>query len=178
MKITSKFFLFCTAASFLFFSCDKNDNNNNNETVSQQDQNFISQTALANTAEVQAGQLASTTADSSIIQMFAQQMVSDHTTAQSDLKTLGNTVNVAVPDSVDSMHASLIDTLKTLTGRAFDSVYITRQIADHQTVISSFQQEISTGNKSDVINYANKYLPKLQMHLQMADSIATLMNFK
>jgi putative membrane protein len=175
---TSKNFLLCLAASFLFFSCDKNNNDNNNETVSSQDKTFISQTALANTAEVQAGQLASTTADSSVIQMFAQQMVSDHTTAQTDLKTLGNTVNVAVPDSVDSAHASLMDTLKTLTGRTFDSVYITSQIADHRAVISSFQQEISSGNRSEVINYANKYLPKLQMHLQMADSIATIMNFK
>jgi putative membrane protein len=178
MKITSKNFLLCIAASFLIFSCDKNNNNNNNETVSQQDQTFISQTALTNTAEVQAGQLASTTADSTIIQMFGQQMVSDHTTAQTDLKTLGSSVNVAVPDSLDSAHSSLIDTLKTLTGRAFDSVYITHQIADHQAAISSFQQEINSGNKSDVINYANKYLPKLQLHLEMADSIATIMNFK
>jgi putative membrane protein len=178
MKITSKNFLLSVAASFLIFSCDKNNDNNNNETVSAQDQAFISQAALANTAEVQAGQVASTTADSSVIQMFAQQMVSDHTTAQTDLKTLGNTVNVAVPDSLDSMHSSLLDTLKTLTGRAFDSVYITSQITDHQSAISSFQQEISSGNKSDVINYANKYLPKLQLHLQMADSIATVMNFK
>jgi putative membrane protein len=105
-------------------------------------------------------------------------MVTDHTTAQNDLKTLGTNVNVAVADSIDSMHGSLIDTLKTLSGRAFDSVYIMSQIKDHQTVISNFQQEINSGNKTDVISYANKYLPKLQMHLQMADSIATLMNFK
>jgi hypothetical protein len=29
-----------------------------------------------------------------------------------------------------------------------------------------------------VKDYANKYLPKIQMHLQQPDSIATVMNFK
>jgi putative membrane protein len=86
--------------------------------------------------------------------MFGQQIVTDHTTAQDDLKTLGNNLNAAVSDSVDSMHASMMDTLKTLTGRSFDSVYIMRQIKDHQTVITNSQQEISSGNKSDVVHYA------------------------
>ena len=81
-------------------------------------------------------------------------------------------------DSVDSMHAALLVTLRGLSGRMFDSVYIVNQIKDHQAAISDFQNEISEGNKSDVVNYANKYLPKLQMNLQMADSIATVMKFK
>lgn len=179
MKITAKLLLLFMASSFIFLSCDKDDDNNKpDETVSAQDRTFITQTGMANTAEIQAGQLADTTSDSTAIQTFAQQMVTDHTTAQNDLKTLGDKVDVDVSDSVDSMHASLMDTLKTLSGRAFDSVYIMNQIKDHQTVIANFQEEINSGNRSDVINYANKYLPKLQMHLQMADSIATMMNFK
>jgi putative membrane protein len=178
MKITSKNFLFCIASgSFLFFSCHKS-NNNGNQTVSTQDSTFILKAALSNTAEVQAGQLASTVADSSSVQMFAQKMVTDHTTAQNDLKTVGQNDNVAVPDSVDAMHAMLMDTLKMLSGRAFDSVYVMNQIMDHQKTISDFQQEVNSGNKTDVVNYANKNLPILQMHLQMADSLATVMKFK
>ena len=178
MKITAKNLLLCMAASFLFYSCDKNDDKDTTEPVSAQDQTFISQASLANTAEIRAGQLADSTADSSIVQMFGQQMATDHTAAQNDLQALGTKVNVAVPDSVDSMHSSLMDTLQTLTGRAFDSVYIISQINDHNAAIANFQQEINSGNKSDVIDYANKYLRKLQMHLQMADSIAGVMNFK
>lgn len=177
MKITSKYLLLFCLTSIIFFACKKNDTNNN-ETLNAQDRNFISQAALANTAEIQAGQLAATNADSSTVKSFAQTMVNDHTTAQGDLKALGNTLQVNVPDSIDSIHSSVMDSLKTLTGRAFDSVYIMNQIADHQKVISDFQEEVSSGNKSDVIGYANKYLPKLQMHLQMADSVATVMNFK
>lgn len=177
MKITSKVLLFSLAASLTFFACKKS-KSNNTQTLSSQDQAFISKASLSNTAEIQAGGLADSTSDTATIRAFGQQMVTDHTTAQNDLKTLGGNFNVSVKDSVDSMHSSLINTLRGLSGRMFDSVYIMSQIKDHQAAISDFQNEINEGNQSNVINYANKYLPKLQMHLQMADSIATAMKFK
>jgi putative membrane protein len=178
MKIRSKNLLLGISASLLLFACDKDDNDNSSNTLNTQDRNYILQTSLANTAEVGAGALANTTADDQMVKDFGQQMVTDHTTAQTDLKSLGSDLGVSTPDSVDEKHAKLVDTLKTLSGRAFDSVYIMSQIADHQTVINQFEEEVSSGNKTEVINYANKYLPKLQMHLDMADSIATEMNFK
>ncbi len=177
MKITSKVLLFSIAASLTFFACKKS-KNNNTQTLSTQDQSFISKASLSNTAEVQAGGLADSTSDTAMIRAFGQQMVTDHTTAQNDLKTLGSNLSFSVTDSADAMHTALMDTLRGLSGRMFDSVYIMNQIKDHQAAIADFQNEISEGNQSDVINYANKYLPKLQMHLQMADSIATVMNFK
>ena len=178
MKNASKNLLLCVSASLLLFACDKKDNNNNTQNLNQQDRTFISQTSLSNTAEVNSGGLADTTANDPMVKTFGQQMVSDHTIAQAELKTLGSNVGVGTPDSVDAKHAALMDTLMTLSGRAFDSVYIMNQIADHQMVIDHFEEEVNSGNKTDVINYANKYLPKLQMHLQMADSIANVMNFK
>lgn len=179
----SKVLLLFIVAVFFFFSCKKN-NSSNNESLTTQDRNFITQASLSNNAEIQAGQYADSTADSTTdslatsIKAFAAKMVADHRNAQNDLKTLGNSLNVTVTDSVDSMHASQLDSLKMLNGRAFDSAYIISQIADHQAAINTFQQETSSGNKSSVINYANKYLPVLQMHLQMADSLATAMGFK
>ena len=177
MKITSKVLLFTMAASLTFFACKKS-KNDNTQTLSSQDQAFISKASLSNTAEIRAGGLADSTADTAMIRSFGQQMVTDHTTAQNDLKTLGSNLSVSVNDSADAMHTALMDTLRGLSGRMFDSAYIINQIKDHQAAISDFQNEISEGNQSDVINYANKYLPTLQMHLQMADSIATVMNFK
>jgi len=177
MKITSKVLLFSMAASLTFFACKKS-KNNNTPALSTQDQAFISKASLSNTAEIHAGGLADSTSDTAVIRAFGQQMVTDHTTAQNDLKTLGNSFSVSVKDSVDSMHSALMDSLRGLSGRMFYSVYIMNQIKDHQAAISDFQNEISEGNQSEVINYANKYLPKLQMHLQMADSIATAMKFK
>jgi len=61
--------------------------------------------------------------------------------------------------------------LSMLMGMAFDSTYINSQVMDHQAAIQLFQSEASNGNDSRLRDYAQKYLPKLQMHLQMADSV-------
>lgn len=177
MKILSKVLLFGFIASTVFFSCEKN-KKNNEETLNTQDRNFIMQAAMSNAAEIQAGQLADSTADSSAIQAFAAQLVSDHQAAQNDLKSLGMQLNVGVTDSADSNHMMILDTLRGLSGRAFDSAFIMNQITDHNKAISDYQTEVSGGNKTSVVNYASQYLPALQMHLNTADSIATAMHFQ
>ncbi len=177
MKISFKFLLLCVVTSAFFFSCKKNDSTNQ-ETLNTQDQNFIVQAEMYNSAEIRAAQIADTTTDSAVIKSFAQKLVSDQQAAQSDLQTLGMQVNVAVSDTIGADQTLMLDSLRGLTGRAFDSTFIMNQIQDHNQVIAEYQAEVNAGNKSSVINYANKYLPTLQMHLNAADSIATAMHFK
>ena len=178
MKILVKTLLLGFIASTVFFSCKKNDNNNNTETLSTQDRNFIMQAAIGNTAEIQAGQLADSTTDTSLVQNFATMLVNDHQSAQSDLKSVGSQVNANVPDSANAYHMMLLDTLRGYSGRAFDSAFIMNQIMDHTEAINQYQAEASAGNNTAVMNYANTHLPVLQKHLNTADSIATVMNFK
>lgn len=176
MKLLTKILFACLIMSAVFISCDKNNKDNN--VVNTQDRTFLVQASLSNTAEIGAGALASTKGDSSAIRDFGQMMVTDHTKAQTDLKTTGTNVGVNVTDSVDATHAAMLVTLTGLSGRQFDSVYIINQITDHQATIAAFQTELNSGSRSEVLNYANTYLPKIQMHLQKADSIATAMGFK
>ena len=175
MKLLTKILLACLIISAVFISC-KDDNDNN--VITSQDRTFLVQASLSNNAEIEAGTLASTKGDSSAIRDYGQMMVTDHTQAQTDLKTTGTNVNVNVTDSIDATHAALIVTLTGLSGREFDSAYILNQITDHQATIAAFQTELNSGSRSEVLNYANTYLPKIQMHLQKADSIATAMGFK
>ena len=178
MKMTLKTLMLGFIASTIFFSCEKNKNNTNNETLTAQDQTFLNEASATNTAEIQIGQLADSTADTSFIQSFATQLVNDHQAAQSDLKSIGTQVSYNVNDSLDNTHSMMLDTLRGLTGRAFDSVFVLRQIQDHNAAIANYQNEINSGNRTEVVQYANRYLPTLQQHLQTADSIATVMNFK
>ena len=174
MKLLTKILFACLIMSAVFISCDDDDNN----VINSQDRTFLVQASLSNNAEIGAGALASTKGDSSAIRAFGQMMVTDHTQAQADLKTTGTNVNVNVTDSVDATHTALMVTLTGLSGREFDSAYILNQITDHQATISAFQTELNSGSRSEVLNYANTYLPKIQMHLQKADSIAIAMGFK
>ncbi len=63
--------------------------------------------------------------------------------------------------------------LSAMTGRSFDSAYVHGQVTDHQTAVTLFQNENISGNNTKVKTYVNNYLPVIEMHLMMADSLAT-----
>ncbi|MBO9657272.1 MAG: DUF4142 domain-containing protein [Chitinophagaceae bacterium] len=151
-------------------SCDKDDDDDNNG-VTSQDREFTMRASMANFAETDAGQLAANKATNTGIKEFGAHMVADHTTANQELKTLANQLGLHAPDSLDAEHQQLKTKLMSLSGRAFDSVYIHSQLKDHNMAISLFENQANTGNNSRLREYANKQLPHLRMHLQKADSL-------
>ena len=155
-------------------SCDKDDDDDNNS-LNDTDQMFITQVAIGNTAEVSAGQMAATKGEHGAVKDFGQMMVGEHGLAQTELKSLGASLQVAVPDSLDPEHQMLAQRLDTLNGIAFDTAYINSQVRDHQKTLNIFQMEISSGSHQRIRDYANKYLPHIQMHLNKADSIRQIL---
>jgi putative membrane protein len=166
-----KIFFTGSLALVLLSSCDKNDDNNNNE-INSTDQNFMTQVAIGNKAEIMAGQLAATKGNSAGVRSFGQLMVTEHGQAQSDLQSLATSLSRTLPDSVDAEHQALMTRLNSLSGYSFDTAYINSQVKDHQKTVTLFQAEIINGNNDIVQNYATKYLPHIQMHLQKADSLS------
>ncbi|TDH21437.1 DUF4142 domain-containing protein [Segetibacter sp. 3557_3] len=155
-------------AGLALVSCSKDDKDLNDT-----DRQFMVQASLSNTAEIGAGTMASTKATSPIVKAFAMSMVAEHTTAQNDLKNRGNSVGNPVRDTLDPAHVALALQLNSLSGRAFDSVYMHSQVADHIATITFFQNEQSNGQHRDILGYANTYRPHIEMHRSRADSIAT-----
>ena len=155
-----------------FCACNNDDNSDTNNIVNATDSSFVLNAGMSNTAEIRAADLAlSKSADTAIIN-FANMMKADHTAAQTSLKSIASYYGLTAPDSVDAAHAAKATELALLNGRAFDSAYINEQVVDHQTTIQLFQTEGSNGNNNDLKNFADSTLPKLQMHLVRADSIA------
>ena len=86
MKLKKLFFTASFIAGFLLVACNKDDDNDEN--TNTQDQTFVMQAAMSNRAEVDLGTLASTKATNSSVKAFAQMMVTEHSTAQSDLQNV------------------------------------------------------------------------------------------
>jgi putative membrane protein len=170
-KRMKKVFLTGSLALFILAACKKDKDNSNNN-VNSTDQTFLTQVASGNKAEIMAGQLAATKATNAGIKAFGQMMVTEHGEAQSDLQRVYASVGQTMPDTVDAEHQALMTRLNSLSGYSFDTAYINSQVKDHQKTLSIFQSEISNGNNDSVQNYANKYLPHIQMHLQKADSLS------
>ncbi|RYY10306.1 MAG: DUF4142 domain-containing protein [Chitinophagaceae bacterium] len=151
--------------------CDKDDDDDQNN-ISTNDRDFTMKANMANHAEVDAGQLAATKGMEAGVRDFGAHMVADHTTAKLELKDIATSLGVYAPDSLDAEHVQLKAQLMLLSGRAFDSVYIHSQVKDHQKAIALFEAQAGSGENRRLIDYANKQLPHLRMHLHTADSLA------
>lgn len=83
-----------------FAACKRDDDGNDN--VNTTDRDFVTMASLSNNAEIAAGQVAATKGNNSLVKSFGQQMVSEHTVAQADLKNRATTLGLTAPDSVVS----------------------------------------------------------------------------
>lgn len=157
-------------------SCNNNDDNDNQVTPQQvtsaTDQDFVKKAGYSNSAEIDLGQLAVSRAQDDSVKKFAQFMINEHTLAQNDLKALGAAKQLSVPDTPDASHKALKQYLMNYTGKKFDSIYIHSQVLDHQQAKQDFQTEINQGQDQDIKNYATKYLPHIELHLNKATVIA------
>ena len=160
----------CLLAGLAFTACDDDDDET---TLNNADTTFMTQASLSNTAEDSAATTTLTKGTNTAVKAFASHMLAEHSTAQVDLKNLGNSVGYPVRDTLDPLHKLKGDTLKMLpVGRRFDSVYIWNQVIDHQMTILNFQVHQAGGQHRDVKAYNTNKLPHIQSHLTRADSIA------
>jgi putative membrane protein len=165
-----KMILMGSMIAALLTACSDDDDEDMN-TLNSVDRTFLAQAARSNRAEIGAGQLAVTKGNNASVRAFGQQMVTEHTTAQTDLLSRATTVGYPVSDTLDAAHQALMQQLMTLSGRAFDSVYMRSQVNDHQQTMALFNSEITGGQHQQVKGYANQYLPAIQMHHHKADSL-------
>jgi len=141
--------------------------------LSAADKAFATEAAHGGLAEVQLAQLAEQKATSSQIKEFAQRMVKDHTQANQELMQLGKTENLNLPTQIDAKHKSEMDRLSTMSGNAFDAAYMQHMVQDHKQTVADFQKQVRSGSDPALKSFAQKYLPIIQQHLQMAESSAT-----
>src|SRR4051812_46766792 len=95
-------------------ACNKNENNNNDNDLSKSDRNFIIQASYANNSEVAAGAVASSKASDTAVRSFGEFMVTEHTTAQSELKGLADKWGIETPMTPDSMHMVMMKQMEAL----------------------------------------------------------------
>jgi putative membrane protein len=171
MKSIAFILVFGVAFALLLSSCDKNGDSTN--VYSNNDVLFVKKAAASNFAEITLGQIAADSSTDSTIKQFGAQMVSEHSAAQQQLQAIAGTLGIDATATLDSEHQLLVQSLLTLKGRAFDSLYIHSQVGDHETTIDFFKQQSAHGLQRDVKQYVFQTLPELTLHLQAATTIAS-----
>jgi len=141
--------------------------------VSSADQAFAVKAAAGGEAEVILGRLASEKGGSQQVRQFGQQMVTDHSKANQELQAIAKQQNMTLPTKPEAASTATQQRLQASSGTTFDSAYAKDMVQDHQEDVADFQKEAASGQDPALKAFAQKYLPVLQHHLQMAQQINT-----
>jgi len=68
-------------------------------------------------------------------------------------------------------HKEAFDHLNSLSGAAFDKMYMQHMVEDHVKDVAEFEKASTSAQDSDVKGWAGKTLPTLQQHLQLAKEV-------
>ncbi len=110
-----------------------------------QSKKFVEHMLMANMAEIQLGQLAAQHAESDDVKAFAQQMVTDHTKANEELKPIAQQLGLQEPTQLDGKHQKLADKLAKLQGADFDRQYMEAMVDGHKKVVKETKRVADTG---------------------------------
>jgi len=132
------------------------------------DEVFVRDAAEGSMAEVKLGQLAEEKAQAPEVKNFAKRMVEDHSKALEEIKQLGSKEGINMPTDISHKDAETYNRLSKLSGPEFDRAYAQDMVKDHQKDISEFKRAETSVQKPEVKEFAQKTLPTLQSHLELA----------
>jgi putative membrane protein len=103
-------------------------------------------------------------------------MVTDHTKANDELKSVAQQKHITLPGTLDSKHQTEVNKLQGLSGAVFDKQYVEMMVADHEKTVAMFQQQAQSGTDAEAKAFAAKNLPTLQKHLESIKAIQAKMH--
>jgi putative membrane protein len=131
---------------------------------------FVNEAATGDMFEIKSSQLAADRTKGDV-QSFANRMVTDHTKTTSELKGLAPQLEISLPTRMTNSQQSILDKLNGLQGDDFAKQYMDDQVSAHKEAVSLFQRYGKNGADDKLKAWADKTLPTLQHHLDMAQSI-------
>ena len=139
--------------------------------LSATDSKFIMEAAMGGLMEVELGRLATQKGSSAAVKTFGQRMVDDHSAANTELMQLASTKGITLPTELDEKHRKEVTKMSKLAGAEFDRMYSKSMLSDHMKDVAAFEKQSSKGTDNDIKAFANKTLPTLKEHLELAKAL-------
>ncbi|MBT1688093.1 DUF4142 domain-containing protein [Dawidia soli] len=172
----------CMLVTSLMFSCGKKAETETDSKEIAEEQNeakhedsniekdteFAMEAADAGLLEVRLGELAQTNAASQQVKEFGQMMVTDHSKANDELKSLAAQKNISLPGALSEKCQKKYDELAEKKGADFDKAFMKSMVDDHEEVVKAFKKEAEEGNDADIKSWASGKVAALEHHLASA----------
>lgn len=143
----------------------------NDRTLSGPDAKFAVAAYNGGLSEVMLGNLAQRKAVSQQVKDFGTMMVSDHSKANAELKTVADRHMLTLPDSAGVAEQKLRTELSGKSGADFDKAYVEAMVKDHEEDIKDFTDAQKILKYDDLLAFNQKTLPVLQKHLAAIKNI-------
>lgn len=124
--------------------------------LSVKDKTFMKKAAKGGMMEVAMGTLAEQNGKSEDVKSFGKRMVTDHSKANDELKSIASQKGVALPSKEPTLKWSS------------DKTYIDMMVKDHEKDLAEFQEEAKTGSDPEVKKFAEDTAKVVQEHLDLA----------
>lgn len=140
--------------------------------VSMADSHFLQKAAQAGNYEVKGSELALKKSKNADVQSFAQKMVDDHTKAGAEVKVLADKKKVKVSAEPSFTQKTSLMLLEKKDGKNFDESYADNVGVDaHKSTLKLFEKAAKSADDPEIKEFANKTLPTLKHHLEMAKAL-------
>lgn len=144
------------------------------------DQQFVTAAVHANDAEIDQAQAELNAMSDPAVRTYAQRIIDDHSSANSQLAAIAKSLNLSFPSSHIAESSS--DSTATPPPAASrpnpkspmsPQAYMAEQVSDHQQAIALYENEARNGSSASLRTYAAETLPTLKAHLTMAQQYVT-----
>ena len=135
----------------------------------------MTRAAEMNMEEVRLSELAAQQATNPEVRAFAQQLVTEHTQAGTELTGLASRkgLDALARDDYDQR---AVTKLGKKSGTDFDKAYIDKMVDAHDDAVDLFTKASRDAKDPEVQALAGKMLPKLQQHQQHAKSLEKMVD--
>ena len=133
---------------------------------------------VANTGEIDAGQIARQRARNSSVRAFADRMVRDHTRMQAQDRTLGANPALVESDSTNVMgqmrrqnDVTMARLRSASPGAQFDSMYVNQQVDAHRQTLALLTAARTQAQDQKLRDAIDAAIPQVQSHLDQATAL-------
>jgi putative membrane protein len=152
-------------------SQNKSDDLKGGQKLSHGDRKFIEDAAKGGMFEVQSAQVAQSKATDPAVKDFAGTLLQDHQKANDELKQIAQSKGVQLPQKLDWGQGHELKKLKGEKGKDFDREFAQHSVKDHEKDVKKFEKAAKDLKDPDVKAWAEKTLPVLRKHLEMAQNL-------
>ncbi|WP_439557419.1 DUF4142 domain-containing protein [Dyadobacter sp.] len=134
--------------------------------VAEDDAEFAVEAANGGMAEVALSKIAEEKATDPKVKSFAKQMITDHTKANDELKTLAMSKNITLPAAPNEEKQKAAADLGKKTGSDFDKAYIAQMKKDHDATVKLFEDAQKEVKDAELKAFIDKTLPVIKAHAE------------